>query len=191
MPTPLLLLAPAVALAAKSGSLKDLDKHNGFRDLAFTQRCDEVPDFKGNKLVVKKAATLRTDKDPYAGMIVFRRPDEQLRVGPTELLDISYNCYLDQLYSVRLEAWGAEASEQLLFTFKTAFGEPTKQDEDAGFWIWTGQKVDLTLRHEMFQDAKTKTTTITGVSAVFTSIPMQRAKVENDEAQRRSSVNDI
>ena len=48
MPTPLLLLAPAVAFAAKAGSIKDLDKHNGFRDLALTQRCDDVPEFKGN-----------------------------------------------------------------------------------------------------------------------------------------------
>jgi hypothetical protein len=182
MPSPLLLVAPAVAFAAKSGSLKDLDKHNGFRDLAFTQRCDEVADFKGNKLVVKKAATVRTDKDPYAGMIVYRRPDEQLRIGETELLDISYTCYMDQLYSVKLEAWGPEDAEQLLYTLSTAFGEAPKKDEDIGFWQWDANKVILTMRHDKDTDT---------VTAVFTSKPMLKAKRENDELIRRSAVNDI
>ncbi|MEC8425667.1 MAG: hypothetical protein VX000_17900 [Myxococcota bacterium] len=182
MPTPLLLLAPAVALAAKGGSLKDLDKHNGFRDLALTQRCDDIADFKGNKQVVKRAATLRTDKEPYAGMITFRRPDDLLKVGPTELIDVAYACYMDQLMSVRLLAWGEGDATELLYTFTTAFGAPTSQDEDLGMWQWDAKKVVLTLRHDKATD---------GVSAEFTSKPMVDAKRENDEAIRKASVQDL
>lgn len=182
MPTPLLLLAPAVALAAKGGSLKDLDKHNGFRDLALTQRCDEVADFKGNKQVVKRAATLRTDKEAYAGMIMFRRPNDLLKVGPTELIDVSYACYMDQLMSVQLVAWGADDAGDLLYTFTTAFGEPTSQDEDLGVWQWEAKKVVLSLRHDRTTDS---------VSAQFTSKPMVKAKQENDESIRKASVQDL
>ena len=182
MPTPLLLLAPLAAFAAKGGSLKNLDKHNGFRDLALTQRCDDIADFKGNKQVVKKAATLRTDKEPYAGMIVFRRPTDQLKVGPTELIDVSYTCYMDQLMSVRLVAWGSRDAEALLFTFTTAFGEATSQDEDLGLWSWEAKKVVLNLRHDRLTD---------DVTAEFTSKPMVDAKRENDESIRKASVDDL
>jgi len=182
MPTPLLLLAPAIAFAAKGGSIKDLDKHNGFRDLALTQRCDDVAEFKGNKLVVKRAATLRTDKEPYAGMIVFRRPDDLLKIGPTELIDVSYACYMDQLMSVSLQAWGPKDAEELLYTFTTAFGAPTSQDEDLGVWKWDGKKVTLDLQFDKATDA---------VSARFTSKPMVEAKQENDESIRKASIQDL
>jgi hypothetical protein len=115
-------------------------------------------------------------------MIVFRRPDDLLKVGPTELIDVSYACYMDQLMSVRLQAWGADDADDLLYTFTTAFGAPTSQDEDLGVWQWDGKKVVLNLQHDKATDA---------VTARFTSKPMVKAKQENDEAIRKASVQDL
>jgi hypothetical protein len=182
MSMPFLLIAPVLAFAAKPGSLKDLDKHNGFRDLVLTQRCEDIPDFKGNKLVVKKAATLRTDKEPYAGMIHYRRPQDSLAVGEIELLDIGYSCYMDQLMSVRLLGWGERPAQQLLFTFTTAFGEAPEKDEDIGYWRWDSKRVVLTLQHDRDTD---------DVTAVFVSKPMLEAKRDNDQLQRESSITDL
>ena len=115
-------------------------------------------------------------------MIVFRRPDDLLKIGPTELIDVSYACYMDQLMSVSLMAWGSKDADELLYTFTTAFGAPTSQDEDLGVWKWDGKKVTLDLQFDKTTDA---------VNARFTSKPMVKAKQENDEANRKASIQDL
>jgi hypothetical protein len=177
-----LLLASSLAFGAKDGTLKDLDKHAGFRDLALGQRCDEVDAFKGNSAALKEADAQRTDKTPFAGLLLMRRPDDSLKVGDTPLLDVGYACYADQLMSVRLLAWGPDSAEGLLFTFTTAFGAPPKADADAGSWIWDAKDVVLRLDHDKATDA---------VSAVFTSKGLVQKKRTDDEERRRSAIQDL
>lgn len=179
---PLLILSSSLSLAAKEGSLKDLDKHAGFRELPFGTKCDEVEGFKGNKLALKVAGAGRSEKQPYMGMVQYRNPDDQLVIGSTDLLDVAYTCYRDQLMGVQVLAWGPRAAEDLLYTFTTAFGGPPTADPDLGVWRWTGKKVSLELAHDRPTDA---------VTAVFTSLPSVERKRADDVALRRSAVEDL
>lgn len=179
---PLLLLTFSSALAAKGGSLNDLDKNGGFRGLAFGSDCTQVESFKANKGAQKWADSLRTKKSPYPGQMTYRNPADELKVGDIPLLDISYTCYSDALMSVRLLAWGPNNAEELLFTFTTAFGAPPQADPDNGSWRWQSKKVALTLTQDQTTDE---------VTAVFTSLPAVAQKQADDEAYRRSSVEDL
>ena len=84
--------------------------------------------------------------------------------------------------SVRLLAWGPNNAEELLFTFTTAFGAPPQADPDNGSWRWQSKKVALTLTQDQTTDE---------VTAVFTSLPAVAQKQADDEAYRRSSVEDL
>lgn len=179
---PLLILSSSLSLAAKEGSLKDLDKHAGFRELPFGAKCDEVDGFKGNKQALKVAGAGRTDKEPYMGMVQYRNPDDELVIGSTALLDVAYTCYRDRLMSVQLLTWGPRAADDLLYTFTTAFGGPPMADADLGTWRWEGKKVSLELAHDRPTDA---------VTAVFTSLPAVEQKRADDVALRRSAVEDL
>lgn len=179
---PLLVLSSSLSLAAKEGSLKDLDKHAGFRELKFGAKCEEVEGFKGNKEALKAAGKARTDKEPYVGLLQYRNPDDVLEIGETPLLDVAYTCYRDQLMRVDVLAWGDRAADELRFTFTTAFGPAPTADEEAGLWMWEGSKVRLTLHHEAATDA---------VRATFTSLAAVEQKRADDDAARRSAVEDL
>ena len=179
---PLLLLTVSTTFAAKAGSLKDLDKHPGFRTLAFGDACPSVEGFRGNKAALKAADKRRTEKTPYMGQIHYRNPADELKVGDVPLLDVGYTCYADQLMSVRMLSWGPGSAEELLFTFTTAFGAPPLADPDNGTWRWAGKKVVLNLRHDFGTDE---------VTAVFTSVDAVEQKRADDAERRRSSVEDL
>ena len=154
----------------------------GFRGLKFGSKCEEVEGFKGNKEALKAAGKLRTDKEPFMGLLQYRNPDDTLEIGETPLLDVSYTCYRDQLMRVEMLAWGDRAVEELRFTFTTAFGPAPTADPDAGSWMWQGSKMLLTLHHEAATDA---------VRATFTSLEAVEQKRKDDDAARRSAVQDL
>ena len=124
----------------------------------------------------------RTDKEPYMGQVHYRIPDDELKIGTVSLLDVGYTCYADELMSVRMLTWGPGNADELLFTFTTAFGAPPMADADNGAWRWEGKKVSLSLRHDQGTDE---------VTAVFTSLDHVARKRADDEARRRSSVEDL
>jgi hypothetical protein len=193
-PAPALPLAPrataALLLAAAgpawAGSLKDLDKREGFRDLAFGQVCGEIEGFKGNTGAVKeavKAGMGAAEADPpFRGMLQYMRQSDELRVGAAELLDIRYTCYMDQLMAVQVVAFGEPNLDPLRDALIEAYGEPTSADAEQGRWAWAGKKVALTLQI----DPITRFSTATWASA-----RLLQAKADNDLAQKRAAVNDL
>ena len=193
-PAPALPLAPrataALLLAAAgpawAGSLKDLDKREGFRDLAFGQVCGEIEGFKGNTGAVKeavKAGMGAAEADPpFRGMLQYMRQSDELRVGAAELLDIRYTCYMDQLMAVNLVAYGEVNAAPLLAALVEAFGPATKADEENGSYRWNGKKVILSY----LRDAETGF-----IQVQYSSVPMIEAKRKNDDALEKAAVQDL
>ena len=181
-----LAAALTVHSAAAGGSIKDLDKKNGFRDVALTQRCDEIEGLKGNTAAVKAAvkAGLGADKkdDPFLGMLHYARPADSLRVGAADLLGVSYTCYAEQLMSVSLLAYGKANAEPLRAALEEAFGEATAPDPDNGRFVWAGKKVVLTFHHDPMNEL---------VTVVYASRQMLEAKAKNDLALEQAAVNDL
>ncbi|MBL8616856.1 MAG: hypothetical protein JNM72_14700 [Deltaproteobacteria bacterium] len=173
---------------ASAGSLKDLDKRNGFRDVALTQRCDQIDGLKGNTGAVKAAVKdglgqeLSKEQAPYLGMLHYTRPSDGLEVGRARLLDVTYTCYMDQLMAVDLVAWGERNAEPLLGALVEAFGPATKADEETGVQRWVGKKVLLTYTFD-------KDTGF--VRVAYASVPMIEAKRKNDEALEKAAVQDL
>jgi|GEM_PF-5131164 len=178
------LITPA--MAAKGGSIKDLDKKNGFRDVALTQRCDQIEGLKGNTAAVKQAVKdgLGSDKKdaPYLGMLHYVRPSDSLRIGAADLLGVGYTCYAEQLMSVSLQAYGAANAEPLRAALVEAFGDATAPDPDNGRWVWAGKKVVLTFHHDPMNEL---------VTVVYASREMLDAKAKNDLALEQAAVNDL
>jgi hypothetical protein len=173
---------------ASAGSIKDLDKRNGFRDVALTQRCAQIDGLKGNtaavKAAVKEGLGQEPSKDaaPDLGMLHYTRPSDSLEVGRAALLDVTYTCYMDQLMAVDLVAWGDRNAEPLLGALVEAFGPATTSDEETGAHRWVGKKVVLSFAHD-------KATGFVRVS--YSSVPMIDAKRKNDEAIEKSAVQDL
>lgn len=175
-------LSPAMA----GGSIKDLDKKNGFRDVALTQRCDEIEGLKGNTAAVKAAVRMGLgagDKDaPYLGMLHYVRPSDGLQVGAAQLLGIGYTCYAEQLMNVQLTAYGTANAQPLLGALVEAFGEATAPDPDNHRYVWAGKKVILTFQRDPLTEL---------VTVVYASRPMLEAKAANDLSLEQSAVNDL
>ncbi len=182
----MLAMAVVAAPALAGGSLKNLDKKNGFRDVALTQRCDQIEGLKGNTKAVKDAVKSGLGSDDkaraYLGMLQYTRPSDELEIGHADLLGIAYTCYAEQLMSVRLEAFGATNADPLLAAMVEAFGEATSADPDNNSWIWDGKKVVLTFQRDMMQER---------VTVVYASKPMLEAKAKNDLLLEQAAVNDL
>jgi len=182
------LLAAALTFhaAAAGGSIKDLDKKNGFRDVALTQPCDEIEGLKGNTVAVKSAIKQglgAENKDkPYLGMLHYFRPSDSLIVGSAHLLTIGYTCYAEQLISVNLIAHGTANADPLRAALEEAFGEATAPDPDNGRWTWAGKKVLLTFQHDQLSEA---------VTVVYSSRKVLEEKAKNDLALEQSAVDDL
>ncbi|HCH65219.1 MAG TPA: hypothetical protein DFR83_20610 [Deltaproteobacteria bacterium] len=172
--------------AMAGGSIKDLDKKNGFRDVALTQRCDQIDGLKGNTTAVKQAVKdgLGADKkdQPFLGMLHYVRPSDSLEVGEAALLGVDYTCYAEQLLSVRLTAYGKRNAEPIRAALVEAFGESTAPDPDNGRWVWSGKKVILTFSHDPLTEL---------VTVVYASRQMLDAKTNNDLALEQAAVNDL
>ena len=182
------LVGMLMASVASAGALKDLDKRNGFRDVALTQRCDQIEGLKGNTLAVKEAikAGLGAEPDkerpPYLGMLHYTRPGDELEVGRAKLLDVSSTCYMDQLLAVDLVAYGEVNAAPLLGALVEAFGPATTGDDETGAYRWAGKKVILSYQ----KDAETGF-----VHVRYSSVPMIEAKRKNDDALEKAAVQDL
>ena len=173
---------------ANAGSLKDLDKRNGFRDVALTQRCDQVEGLKGNTGAVKAAvkaglgATPGEGSSPYLGILHYTRPADELLIGRAELLSVGYTCYMDQVLAVDLLSYGKHNADPLLAALVEAFGVAPIKDDETNNYRWAGKKVLLTYSFDKE----------TGFArATFASLPMLEAKRKNDEAIEKSAINDL
>jgi hypothetical protein len=172
--------------AVAGGSIKDLDKKNGFRDVALTQRCDQIEGLKGNTAAVKRAVKAGLGADdkerPFLGMLHYVRPGDSLEIGAADILGVSYTCYAEQLLSIRLTAHGARNGDPLRAALVEAFGESTAPDPDNGHWVWAGKKVILTFSHDPLTEV---------VDVVYASRQMLDAKAKNDLALEQAAVNDL
>jgi len=181
-----LAMAVVTAPALAGGSIKNLDKKNGFRDVALTQRCDQIEGLKGNTQAVKSAVKKGLGSDdknrPYLGMLQYSRPSDELWIGNADLLSIAYTCYAEQLMSVRLEAFGTPNADPLLAAMVEAFGEATTADPDNNRWVWDGKKVVLTFQRDTMHEL---------VTVVYASKPMLEAKAKNDLLLEQSAINDL
>ena len=187
-----MLLAGMLAAALSSGpalaggSIKDLDKKNGFRDVALTQRCDRIEGIKGNtgaiKAAVKQGMGAGDKATPYLGMLQYTRAADELTIGRAELLTIGYTCYAEQLMSVRLEAYGKANAEPLFAALVEAFGEATAGDPDTQRWVWEGKKVVLTFQRDMVHNL---------VTVVYASKPVLDAKAQDDLELEQAAINDL
>jgi hypothetical protein len=172
--------------AVAGGSVKDLDKKNGFRDVALTQRCDQIEGLKGNTEAVKKAVKQGLGSDnkekPYLGMLHYVRPSDSLEIGAANLLGVGYTCYAEQLMSVSLLAYGKANAEPLRAALVEAFGDATAPDPDNGRWVWSGKKVILTFHHDPLTEL---------VTVVYASRQMLDAKAKNDLALEQAAIHDL
>jgi hypothetical protein len=155
------------APSAEAGSLKDLDKRNGFRSWTFEKECSAIDDLVG----FKQAA------DPGTGTVTYiRRPDE-LEVGEARLLSISYTCYKGLLAGVELRTTGATNVNSLYATLVDAYGEPTNKAEDVTFFGWKGKSVYLSYIRPAATDEAV---------VLFTSLKVQDMR-RKDEAKAAAS----
>ena len=173
-------------VAAAGGSIKDLDKKNGFRDASLGQSCDQIDGLKGNTAAVKQAVKDGLgagNKDrAFTGMLQYVRPSDNLQVGTAHLLGVSYTCYAEQLMSINLHAHGAANAEPIRAALVEAYGESTAPDPDNGRWVWAGKKVILTFHHDSLTDL---------VQVVYASRKVIDGKAKNDLEQEQSAVNDL
>jgi hypothetical protein len=187
-----MLLAGMLAAALSSGpalaggSIKDLDKKNGFRDVALAQSCERIEGIKGNtgavKAAVKQGMGAGDKARPYLGMLQYSRATDDLTIGRSELLTIGYTCYAEQLMSVRLEAFGKANGEPLLAALVEAYGDATVADPDTQRWVWEGKKVILTFQRDAIHEL---------VTVVYASKPMLDAKAQDDLALEQAAINDL
>ena len=172
--------------AMAGGSVKDLDKKAGFRDVALAGKCDEIEGLKGNTAAVKDAVKMGLGADdkksPYLGMLHYYRPSDSLQVGAASLLGVDYTCYANQLMSIGLTAHGKENADPLLAALVEAFGEATAPDPDNGRFVWAGKKVVLTFHHDPMNER---------VTVMYASRSMLDLKEKNDLEREQSAVNDL
>ena len=126
----MLAVALILAATAQSGSLKDLDKRNGFRDLTLGLPCKEVPGFV-------------TSGVPGRKLISYARSSDVLQVGEAQLQSIAYTCYLDQLSQGRITLIGEDNQQAMLDALGEAYGAPTTEEGDGAVRIWNSKKVLL------------------------------------------------
>jgi hypothetical protein len=113
-----------------AGSIKDLDKRNGFRDLKLGAACSEIESFS-------------TEGVPNRKLVSYVRPADILQVGEAQLQNIQYGCYKDQLSQVRIVVLGKRNQQSLVEALVEAFGEPPVFNEESGIRTWSGKKVLL------------------------------------------------
>ncbi len=184
--TSIVLAGVLSSTVATAGSLKDLDKRAGFRDVSFEQSCNEIEGLKGNtgavKAAVKAGMGAEAATSVYKGMLQYTRAADVLEVGAAELLGIHYTCYMEQLMAVQVSAFGQRNSLPLRDALIEAYGDPTSGDEDTGRWAWEGKKVVLTV----VRDPLTRMTT-----ATWASVKMLDLKAKNDVADKKSAIQDL
>ena len=165
----MLPIAMMLANAVFAGSVKDLDKRNGFRDLKLGSTCSEVSGF-------------ATDGVPSRKLVSYVRPADILQVGEAQLQSIAYSCYLDQLTQVRVAVLGVRNHLSMLDALIEAYGEPLTTDETAGFHSWNGKKVLL----EAFTAPNTDTMVV-----VLTSQPLLQKRLKDVVDAKAAAVEDL
>jgi len=158
-----------LASTAMAGSLKDLDKHNGFRDLRLGSTCSDI-------------TTFATDGVPNRKLVSYVRPSDILQVGESQLQSITYSCYLDQLAQVRMVVLGSRNHQSILDALVEAYGEPDTVNEDGGFQSWSGKKVLL----EAFK-APTSDTLVISVS----SQPLLKQRLKDVLDAKAAAIEDL
>ena len=119
-----------LASTASAGSLKDLDKRNGFRDLVLGTPCAQVPGFVTNGVPGRK-------------LVSYSRSSDVLQVGEAQLQSIAYTCYLDQLSQVRIALIGEDNQQAMLDALVEAYGPASTEDNDGKVRTWSSKKVLL------------------------------------------------
>ena len=126
------MLAAALMLTttALAGSIKDLDKRNGFRDLTLGATCSEIQGFTSTGV-------------PGQALVSYGRGSDVLQVGEAQLQSISYTCYQDQLSQVRIMLVGEVNQQAMLDALVEAYGPPSSDESEGAVQIWTSKKVLL------------------------------------------------
>lgn len=139
----LLLLLAGLLLSSHSmaqGSLAALDAKNGFRDAKFGMTRAQL---KG--MVLYKG-------DDFGNYI---RPADRKMIGDIPLRTIRYRFHKGVLYSLFIVI-DSRYKDQILETFRIAYGPGRNSPKLAGFQNWKGKKIELSISH----------TTIAGIRAL-------------------------
>ena len=165
----MLTAALFLATTAQAGSLKDLDKRNGFRDLTMGSLCTEIADFE-------------TRGVPGRMLISYARSSDILQVGEAQLQSISYTCYLDQLSQVRISLVGEVNQQAMLDALVEAYGPPTSEEEESVLSVWSSKKILL----EAFAAPSSDTLIV-----VMSSQPLLQKRLQDVVDAKAAAVEDL
>ena len=164
LPIALLLLQTAMA-----GSLKELDKRNGFRDLALGTTCSKVSGFAREGIPDRK-------------LLSYVRPSDVLQVGEAQIQSITYSCYLDQLAQIRVVVLGESNQANMLDALVEAYGAPTESQQEDSVQIWSSKKVLL----ETFRAPSSDTLVI-----AITSQPLLQQRLKDVIDAKAAAIEDL
>lgn len=129
-----MVLSPHVF--ASEANVASLDEENGFRGAKFGARISE---FNNLELIENGAWNF------------FRRTDDGLKLGASELMVISYGFYKDELGAVILKTTGPNCAP-MLEALKSSYGAPRQPNEHVQSFFWGGRRVYLSFDRNHITD---------------------------------------
>ena len=109
---------------------------DGFGDLKWGARADNAAGFEIKSL----------DSD-LKDVVVYKRPNDGLKLGDAELISIEYAFWRDKLYAVTVWTRGASNFEALRRTVFDHFGQGTRPKSDPDRYLWSNLKTDVMLKY--------------------------------------------
>ncbi|TAN17201.1 MAG: hypothetical protein EPN37_07040 [Chitinophagaceae bacterium] len=122
----LLLGLPLFSFA--QGGVADLDNKYGFRNIKLGTPLDSI-----NNLVI-----LSIKNNPYS---IYRKTNENLKIGDIKLTDITYSFVDDSLYAILIELNDENDAGELLQMIQNKYGEGIKLNSFSDDYYWRGEKV--------------------------------------------------
>jgi len=114
----------------------DFGTSDGFRDLPWGSELSDI------------AGMVKTETDTgLAGVVGFVRPNDVLRIGEAELINIIYSFWHDQLYTVTIWTQNYSNYEALRSAAFERFGEGSRRNESIERYIWSDRLTDRMLEY--------------------------------------------
>jgi hypothetical protein len=125
------------AETAERGTLAALDDKHGFRDLKFGMTLKQIPGL--------------SKPTREAGLTLYTRASDSLKLGRAALLRIRYGFKSGRLVAVLVDVMGAENSKAVLEALQAAYGPGEQENRFIESYMWNGQKVIMHFRQPPLQ----------------------------------------
>lgn len=162
-----LSLLASVALAW-GGSITDLDKKNGFRDVVFGEPLPDLDKF----VVVEDSGDFKS----------LTRPGDKMALGASELTRLTYATWKGKLVTVSLGTEGVSDSNAMLAAFEAAYGEGRRKNRFSEKRGWLGSRVFASYDWNRFSKKG---------SLFLASIPMMDQMKADKEAAAQQAATDF